>query len=259
MRYHSTPNASRCAAGAVAASLLALLWSGCAGSDCSYGQKPECHGNDLWLCVSSEDEPTRWVKQSCGAHRYCRLGKDFLGNRGTCADEPDPEPGCLSVIPRTGTACTSDGRVVTCVGGYVTGVQATCATPDSCLSIPYPTCVVSTTLDPRCPATPALNTVCMGDRAVTCSSGYLVEDKDCGPGLCYTPADVGLSATCVTSLSPDPRCPTLPPPYTSGGSSACDGNAVLQCVDYLYVQSVDCGTDICRGSGYAASCWRTVP
>jgi hypothetical protein len=233
------------------AALLAALWSGCSGNDCMRGQIPECRGNELWQCDDPEDAPATWHKQSCGAHRYCRAGPGF----GTCAAEPDPEPACLSVTLRTGTACTSDGRVVSCGGEYVTDVQATCAAPELCLSnIPYPTCVVSTTPDPRCPASPTLNTVCMGDRAVTCSSGYLVQDKDCGPGLCYTPPDLHHSPRCVTSLSTDPRCPPLPPPYTSGETFACDGNAILECIDGLSFQSADCGTDTCHQSGSIASC-----
>lgn len=236
--------------------LVLLLGGGCVGrGECELNQAAQCRGNAYWRCTASEDQPGRWDKVDCGAHRYCRIGTDFRGTGGGCMAEPDPEPACQSVVPRTGTACTADGRVVSCVGGYVLNVVATCGAPGLCFSdIPYPTCVASTTLDPRCPSTMTLNTVCMGDHAVTCSSGYLVADEPCGAGLCYTPPDVHQSPTCVASLTPDPRCPALPPPTTSGRSFACEGNAVITCIDGLYAGSADCGTDTCRASGTVASC-----
>jgi len=93
----------------------------------------------------------------------------------------------------------------------------------------------------------------MGDHRVTCAAGLLAEDRDCGPGLCYTPS-IPVPPVCVASTTPDPRCTAIQP---AGAATAygCDGNTLFQCLDGLYGPTTDCGINECRATASSAGCY----
>jgi hypothetical protein len=260
---------SAAAAVTVGAGLWALLAAGCGGDQCTAGQVDECHGNEAWSCYGTSDTPPTWHRTTCGARRYCRVGTDVNGTTSTCAAEPTPEPSCVAAVLKPGarlnlSACTADGRAVTCVAGYVNQVLATCASPELCISTAAPTaCAVTSAPDPRCPAaTPTFGhtTSCLGDHALTCAAGYLVEDRDCGAGLCDAISAAPNDQGCLASRTPDPRCTAISSTAASSGLAyGCDGNTFFQCFNNLYVHGIDCGIDTCRAIGGSASCTQSNP
>ena len=235
--------------------LLSLFGgAACGGEPCTVPQV-ECHGDQLWQCVQidSDHMGNDWNKRTCGPQRYCRVGTVPSGVlaghiTGLCAAAPDPEPSCLTpALDRKGAMsdCTADGRVVNCIGGFIEDVLDTCASPALCSTAIAPAaCVVSTEADPRCSADAARTTTCQGDHALTCQGGYLLSDRDCGAGLCYTPSNTLASPACVAATTPDPRCTALPA-NGIGVETGCDGNSLFTCVDDLYTQAKDCGIDTC--------------
>src|SRR5262245_22424759 len=128
---------------ALAVALLVTTFLHGCGSPCTVPDA-QCHGNELWVCeqIDSDRSGTEWYKRPCGPHRYCRVGTDPIGIRqgmkqGVCAAEPDLEPACLAPLagPRNlMSACTADGRAVRCMAGYMSAVQATCASPALCIA-----------------------------------------------------------------------------------------------------------------------------
>jgi hypothetical protein len=221
----------------------------------------------LCTVVDSDHAGTAWDKGDCGPHRYCRIGTVPVGptrgfQQGVCAAVPDPEPSCLTPTldqRNNESACTSDGRAVRCMAGYVIEVLATCTSPALCIASATPAaCTVANVPDPRCPAGPTHTTTCQGDRAVTCAAGYLLSDQDCGPGLCYTPAVS--QPTCVASRTPDPRCTAISGGSNTNVASGCAGNSLLTCVDGLYTTPArDCGIDYCHEYSPGSALCRQVP
>lgn len=242
---------------APAVSLWAILAGSCDSEPCMRDQI-ECHGNEVWTCLVGEDMPAMWAKVPCGDHRYCRIGSDVLGRRGTCAIEPEPEPSCAAAtLPAAGarrlSACTSAGRAVACEAGYVNAVVATCASPELCVSTTPPVCVATKVPDARCPASAGYTTTCAGDHALTCADGYFVEDKDCGPGLCDTTSLNPPSKGCLASRTPDPRCTAIAGGVPAGGVNGCEDNVLFQCLDSVLVSTTDCGPDYCVANAVAQS------
>ena len=207
-----------------------------------------------------EHMPATWSKTPCGDHRYCRIGTDRNGRAGTCAIEADPEPSCAAAaLPaagggRTLSACTSDGRAVSCQAGYVKEVVATCASPELCVPTTPPVCVATKVPDDRCLPSAGYSTICQGDHALTCAAGYFVGDEDCGPGLCDTVSFNPPSKGCLATRTPDPRCTAISGGVTTGATSGCEGNSLFQCLDSILVQTTDCGLDYCVANASGAYC-----
>lgn len=105
-----------------------------------------------------------------------------------CSVASVPDPRCPAG-PTHVTTCQGD-RAVTCAAGYLVSDQdcgpGLCYTPAG----PQPTCVASTTPDPRCTAisggsTTGVTRGCTGNSLFTCVDGlYTTQAQDCGIDYC---------------------------------------------------------------------------
>jgi hypothetical protein len=231
---------------------VATMMPACApGDECSE-RESQCHDNVLWTCHRSNEDFPRWVwgHQDCGAD-FCR---PTGGGTAICATEPTSNPACLgnTVASSNDVSCTADGRLVQCNGGYVETVLDTCDRPELCIPLAG-ACALSATIDSRCQSTTGVSAntqldLCDSQHLLSCSAGYLIGDRDCGPGTCYR-AEPEFRIECVLSATPDPRCVALPDDPVRHGKQGCDGDLQFTCYDN-YIETVEmCAVGRCLVAG----------
>jgi hypothetical protein len=174
--------------------VLACL-AGCGGRDeCD---NDTCSGNTLLECSHCDSEELSCRRtitpRACGAAAACVTPSQGEG-QAFCSESAQREPRCQG----THGFCDDDGKLVTCVGGYIyarepcpkarSGATACVSLPDDAL------CALSPEPDPRCPATnpdhfagpPYVSLWCdpSGQEArLFCNRGFLtdIDDRDSWP------------------------------------------------------------------------------
>ncbi|MES1206962.1 MAG: hypothetical protein ABUS79_13580 [Pseudomonadota bacterium] len=242
---------------------------GC-GPPCNVGEV-KCDGNVAIMCAGGDESPVQWSRQDCGTS-YCRTTEGTNSMLALCSLGPDPDPACASAPSERSDSLVrcAGSTLIGCQAGYREVVLDQCGSADLCKTFEQPktsACVVSLDPAPACAAADdsmAVRRVCEGDRELTCYQGYALRARDCGAGLCYTPA---LSSnpvaqpgpSCVLSRDADPRCSDTSlklytyPDGEPRSARGCDGNSLFLCVDGMLTVVQDCAPKKCdRLPGNAA-------
>lgn len=210
-----------------------------------------CDGNVAAVCELGMEgfDGTWWSKTECG-DRHCVMDPDAGTPYAVCSVLPEKDPACAGILYWEDQRC-ANGKVISCEQEYRTQ-EETCEA--FCVESPRPMCALSSTPDPLCLETDESRTACDGDMRIVCKQGYRIEERDCGPGLCYTtstPGDSSTSnnATCILSAVEDPRCygrHVATSQGTAGDLSGCDENNVhYECLEGYLIAEEPCGSQVC--------------
>jgi hypothetical protein len=221
---------------------LMLASSSCQTDECTSGAV-RCVGKVAQTCAprDSDDGTLVWFSDACG-EGFCHLSTDPNHPDAFCAATADPDPSCS---PQDSQHCAAN-EFVQCQQGFVvftkdcttgehTGTRDFSAGYDTngyCVSAgDRAICAMEASPNPLCSGQVVRQTVCDGNRVVSCALGYTLGSSDCPTTRVCVPAVPGEYAFCALSAELVPGCPLDSVYYPS-----CKDGQIVTC-NHGYIDS----------------------